>query len=143
MGIYFVSVNYLAVLVSGIISMILGSLWYGPIFGKPWMKLMGIGKKEMAKAKKEGMKRMWKSYLTAFIAAIIVAFILAHVVVYVNAGTFMEGIGVGVWMWLGFIATVSLGSILWEGKSAKLYWINTLYWLVNLAIMGGILAVWN
>ncbi|NCO11159.1 DUF1761 domain-containing protein [Candidatus Pacearchaeota archaeon] len=140
MGVYFVSVNYWAVLASAIISMIIGSLWYGPLFGKQWMNLMGFGRKDINKAKSKGMA---KSYLLAIIAALIVGFVLAHIIAYVNATTFTEGLGTGVWMWLGFVATVSLGSILWEGKPASLYWINSLYWLVNLAIMGGILAVFQ
>lgn len=30
-----VSVNLFAVLVCGIVSLVVGALWYGPIFGKP------------------------------------------------------------------------------------------------------------
>ena len=31
------SVNYLAVLVAAALEIGLGALWYGPLFGKPWM----------------------------------------------------------------------------------------------------------
>jgi hypothetical protein len=47
-------INYLAILASGIIMMVLGYLWYGPLFGKPWMKLAGITKSDMEKSKKNG-----------------------------------------------------------------------------------------
>ena len=33
-------VNWLAVLVAGIIPLVVGFLWYGPIFGKQWLSLM-------------------------------------------------------------------------------------------------------
>ena len=33
--------NYLAILVAGISNMVIGFLWYGPIFGKMWMGLIG------------------------------------------------------------------------------------------------------
>lgn len=139
MGIYFVSVNYWAVLASAIASMIIGSLWYGPLFGKKWMKLMNFTGKDISKAKSKGM---WKLYLVNFIGSLITAFVLAHITAYVNAGTFMQGIGVGAWVWLGFVATMLLGSVLWEGKPVSLYWLNSIYWLVNLAVMGGILSAW-
>lgn len=37
-----VPVNYLAILVAAVLSMVLGFLWYGPLFGKEWTKLMGV-----------------------------------------------------------------------------------------------------
>ncbi|HLD39833.1 MAG TPA: DUF1761 family protein, partial [Candidatus Nanoarchaeia archaeon] len=33
--------NYLAVLVAAIAAYVVGFLWYGPVFGKKWMALMG------------------------------------------------------------------------------------------------------
>ena len=53
-----------------------------------------------------------------------------------------EGAVIGLWVWLGFIATVSLGSVLWEGKPLKLYYINVAYYALDLAIIGAILASW-
>ena len=32
------NVNYLAVIAATVSAMVLGSLWYGPILGKQWMK---------------------------------------------------------------------------------------------------------
>ena len=135
-----VDVNYLAVFVSAIVSMILGSLWYSPLlFGNAWMKLSGA-KKDMNKAKAKGMIG---SYLAMFIGVLLTAFILAHFVQYVTASSFFEGMQAGVWLWLGFIAPVLLGSMLWEGKPFRYYLINVIYHLINLAVMGGILAVWQ
>ena len=33
-------VNYLAVLIAGIVPMIVGAIWYGPLFGKRWLGYM-------------------------------------------------------------------------------------------------------
>lgn len=39
-------VNYLAVLVSAIASMVLGMIWYNPsVFGNTWMKLSKLSEK--------------------------------------------------------------------------------------------------
>ena len=48
------AVNYLAVLVAAIVSMVIGGLWYSPLlFGNVWMKLSGITQKDVEKAKKK------------------------------------------------------------------------------------------
>ena len=134
-----VSINYLAVLVTAVISMVIGFLWYGPLFGKVWMQLMKIDKKKMEEAKKKGMA---KSYIIMFIGLIIMNYILAHFVSYAQAKTAVEGMQLGFWIWLGFIATVMLSSVLWEGRPVKLYLINVAHYLVALLVSGAILAVW-
>ena len=64
------AINYLAVLVSAIIGMIIGALWYSPLlFGKLWMKLSGMTEKQLNEAKKKGMGKM---YLVAFIGVLLI-----------------------------------------------------------------------
>lgn len=43
-----VAVNYLAVVVAAIIYLVVGFLWYGPLFGRRWMALMNITPSSMA-----------------------------------------------------------------------------------------------
>ena len=133
-------VNYLAVVVSAIVGMVIGALWYSPmLFGKMWMKLSGVTDKEMKKAKEKGMS---KSYALAFLGSLLMSCILAHFVYYTQASTVLEGMQTGFWIWLGFVATIMLGMVLWEGKSWKLYFVKAAHELVALAVMGAILAVW-
>ncbi|MBS3080042.1 DUF1761 domain-containing protein [Candidatus Pacearchaeota archaeon] len=135
-----VSINYLAVLVAAIISMILGALWYSPLlFGNAWMKSAGLTKEFMEKHKK-GMS--WR-YLFAFLGSLLMAYVLAHFVDYTGSTTFLLGMTNGFWIWLGFFVPVLLGSILWEGKKLVFYFINITYHFISLLIMGGILAVWQ
>ena len=135
-----VSINYLAVLISTIVGMIIGALWYSPfLFGRAWMSAMKMNEKQMKGSMKKGMG---KNYFIAFIALFVMAYVLAHFVKYLGATDVMGGIGAGFWIWLGFIATIAINSILWEGKSFKLYVINVAHWLLVLAVMGAILAVW-
>lgn len=135
-----VTINYWAVLVSGVAMMVLGGLWYSPLlFGNIWIKLSGFSQKDMEKAKQKGMAA---SYFFNFVATLVMAYILAHFVDYVDATTWQDGLLAGFWIWLGFIATVSLASVLWEGKPFSLYLINIAYYLVGLPIMGVILTLW-
>ena len=133
-----VDINYLAVLVAAIAAMAIGFLWYGPLFGKEWKKLMGFTDKSMKEMKMTPMQAM----IGGFITTLIMSYILAHFIDYAQSATFMDGAVAGTWIWLGFIATVQLGIVLWEGKPVKLYVINTLHYLVALIVMGGILAIW-
>ncbi len=35
-------INHLAVWVNIVLLHILGSVWYGPLFGEPWMEMVGL-----------------------------------------------------------------------------------------------------
>ncbi len=135
-----VDINYIAVVVAAVLSMILGALWYSPIlFGKEWMSLIGLTEADLKKAREKGMA---KSYLMGFIAALVMSYVLANFIDYTQATTIVEGAKSGVWIWLGFVATVVLGTVIWEGKPMRLYVINTGFYLFALMIMGAVLAVW-
>ena len=136
----FENVNYLAILVAGIISMVVGFLWYGPLFGKAWTRLSCFDSKKIDESKKKGMT---KSYIIMFIATLIFACVLATLLGMMSITTFTRGMWIGFLVWLGFYATSGLGMLLWEGKPFKLYVINMLHYLVVLLIIGGMLAVWR
>ena len=135
-------VNYLAVLVCGVASIIIGMVWYSPkgMFGKSWMKLSGLSKmskKELAAMQAKGKQSM----VLAFVSSLVMAFVLSHLLSFLNAGTLSQALQTAFWVWLGFIATVVLSGVLWENKPWKLYWINSLYYLALLLAMGAILTV--
>ncbi len=131
-------VNYWAVLVAAIAQMIIGALWYSPVlFRKQWMSLMNLTEESM-----KSKKKAQRGYVLMFVSALVMCYVLAHFVVYTKATTMLDGMLTGFWLWLGFIATVTLGGFLWEGKSFKLYLLNVTYWLVTLVVTGAILAVW-
>lgn len=130
-------INYLAVLIAAIVFMIIGSLWYSPLlFGKLWMKLSGLSKKDIDKAKKKGMGKI---YLAAFIGSIITALVLEYLIDILGYNDFITGAFSGLIIWI-FIAVVMLNGVLWEGKSVALYLINILYQFVALILTGGILG---
>lgn len=134
------NINILAVIITALLPMVLGSLWYSPLlFGKTWMAMMGITKKNINKKSNS----MTNSYVIALIGALVTSYVLAHFVDYLGANTFGLGMQTGFWVWLGFVATSMLGTVIWEGKPWKLYLINAGYYFISLPLMGGILAVWN
>lgn len=138
-----VPINYVAVLVSAVSSMVLGALWYGPLFGKKWIAMMGWTDEQINSAKSKGMG---KQYSIMFVGSLVMAYVLAHATVfassYLNTSGVSAGLMSGLWNWMGFIAPVTVSSVLWEGKSWKLWCLNNGYNLTSLLIMGIILACW-
>ncbi len=140
-----VPVNYWAILASAVFMMVLGALWYGPLFGKQWASLMGL---KLPEQMDENMKReMMKSYALMAIGALLMSFVFSHILVFAKAYLGTSGVSAGLqagfWNWLGFIAPLTLGPVLWEGKPWKLWFINAGYYLVGLLAIGVVLAVWQ
>jgi len=137
-----IPINYLPVFIAAIANMGLGFLWYGPLFGKEWRQIMGFTK--------DGMRSMTMTPLKAsiggFIGALLMAIVLAHVLVfassYINISGLPAGLAAGFWLWLGFVAPVTMGVVLWEGKPWKLWFINSGYYFVALLVMGAIISIW-
>lgn len=133
-----IQINLLAVLVAAVAATVVGFLWYGPLFGKAWGEAIGHTPEKMAEAKK---KDMTTAYVVNFIGALVMAYVLMSSLVVRHIVTAAPALTIGFWIWLGFIAFVLAGSVLWEGKPAKLYWINSLYYLVVLWVMA-LIIVW-
>lgn len=136
---FLVPINYLAILLCGVVAMLLGYLWYGPLFGKDWMKMVGMSKDKMDK------DSMFKNYGLMFLSSLVMAYALAHFVWYAAPGsvTLLVGVKTAVWGWLGFIATYAGSKFLFSAQKqpVKLLMIDTGYYLVTLVIMGAILAL--
>lgn len=143
-----VPINYLAVFVAAVAAMILGYLWYGPLFGKEWAKLMGWTPDTLDKMKSdpEGKNKMMMAYGGQFIGLLLMAYVLAHSLVfaaaYMHVSGVMGGLQAAFWSWLGFVAPATIGMVLWEGKPWKLWMIIAGYYLVNLLLMGIIIGAW-
>lgn len=130
-------INYLAVLIGAVISMVLGSIWYAPsVFGNGWMAAVGKKASDVNKSKVGPM------YALTVIIALILSYVMAHFVDYVGATDWMEGAQTGFWAWLGFVATSYGVTLLFEGKPFKLFAINAGYHLVEFVLIGALLAHW-
>jgi hypothetical protein len=131
-------VNLLAVLVAAIASMVVGSVWYGPIFGKKFSEIMGFNNltPEQQAAMKKGMGL---SYGLQFVASLLMYYVLAYFMNAMDQATVNGGLMTAFWAWLGFLVPFKLGETIWGGKW-PLFWIGIGYWLVNLLVAGAILG---
>lgn len=144
-----VPINYLAVLVAAIVAFVLGWLWFGPVFGKAWMASQGKNMDEMTtkmKSDSSFKSKMMKSYSIVALMSLVMAFVLAHSLIfaatYLNVSGWSAALQAGAWNWLGFVVPVSVGSVLWDGKSWKWWCITAGYYLVSLILMSLVLAYW-
>jgi hypothetical protein len=140
---HFNHLNWLAILVAAISTMVVGFLWYSPLlFAKPWMREMGYDLND--KARMEEMKKSaGPAYSGSFVASLVSAFVLALFLHWLKNYTLHFGLVVGFHVWLGFVATVQFTGALFMKQSMKLFAINTGYQLVCYLVMGAILAVWQ
>lgn len=127
-----VPVNYLSLLVCGLVAMIIGYLWYGPLFGKTWLKLIGKKAGEMKAA-------MTKTYGLVFLAFLVIAWFLEHVIWYAAPGnvTVLIALKTAFYMWLGFVVAVSFIQNLFSPvkKPMNLMLIDNGFYLVVLLAM--------
>jgi len=138
----FAGINFLAVFVAAIASMVLGFLWYSPmLFARPWTRLMGIDPDDKVKLA-EMQKGAGKLYGISFVASLVSAIVLAKIIAISTVITIPYGMKIGFAVWLGFVATVQLTGALFAKQPTKLFLINTGYQLVCYLAMGAILAKW-
>jgi hypothetical protein len=140
-----VEINYLAVVVAAVASMVIGGLWYGPLFGRQWMAFMGYTPEQCASPEMKAAAK--KSYAIMFVGSLVMAYVLAFSIALADIALQTSGLSSGLmggfWNWLGFVAPVLLGAVLWERKPWKLFFLNAAYYLVTLLVMGVILALWR
>lgn len=136
-----IEINYLAVLAAAVASMVVGSVWYGPLFGKKFSSVMGFDKlspEQQAEAK----KGMALTYLWQFVASMLMFYVFAWVVAATKQLTLAGGLTAAFWVWLGFVVPVKFGDALWGGKMV-LFWLGIGNLLVTLLAAGAIIGAWH
>lgn len=137
-----VVVNYVAVLLASVASMIVGFLWYSPmLFGNIWAKLKGYTSQSL----KVEQKKMGKYYLISFVLALLTAYLLSHVMMmslaFYNHGIMQTALSSAFFMWLGFVMPVQVTSQIFGEKKWKLLLIDSGYQLVSLLFMGIVIGL--
>ncbi len=138
--------DWIAIGVAVLASIILGFLWYSPKLptGRAWMKGTGIPMDAKLDA-----KQMAVSMVLMVVGTFLTMYVLMHVMLAFTEGTWIEGgatltYGMAAqgafFTWLGFYAPAQVGVVAWEGKPWSLFLVNTLYSFVNLLIAGMVFA---
>lgn len=118
----------LDIFLAAIASMAVGAYWYSPKgFGQQWMKLTGLSKKDMKKMELSPGKAMFLGFLTA----LIMAFVLNFMIMATGVTSLSDYLRLAILIFVGFMMPLTLGPYLWEGKKAKLFYLNGSYWLIS------------
>jgi len=133
-------INYPAVLVATIAHFLVGGLWYGVLFTNKFTELIALSPEKLQQMQNENPA---KALIIAFISALVLVYILAHFIQYTKARTALDGVQTAFWLWLGFVATTQLATVVFEERKLGLYLINVGYQFVACALAGVILAIWR
>ena len=110
-------INYPAVIVAAILHWILGAVWYG-VFSSKFIELMAWTPAQIAAIESQSHT---KDYILAFLSSLVLTYILAHFVQYTKAVNISGGLQTAFWLWLGFVVTTQLPTVLFEGRKPGLY----------------------
>ena len=136
-------INYLAVLVCAVLAMVIGALWYGPLFGNMWLRV--IGATEMDLATRAAMqKKAMPLYVVQFLLTLFQVFVLAEQMAW--GGWKPQTLGVSIFIFLGYVMPTIAASCMWNNDSRKIAWTRFLiqagYQLVVFVLFGLILQMW-
>ena len=140
----FSSINWLAVVVCVIFSMVSGALWYNPkTFFTIWWK--GIGKTDKDVPGTANMPLTWTlTILSSAVQAVAMSFMVNAMGGLMSGGVSLaSGVGTGFMLWLGFIAPTYLVNKLFAGHSLKIWGIEVGNHLLNFVVFGAILGAWH
>ena len=136
-------INWLAVLVGVIISMLSGSLWYNPkTFFPVWWKGIGKGDEDLGGGKNMGL--VWGlTILTSVFQVVGLAIILNVVAKAFGSVNIATGALIGGLVWLFIIAPTNLTNKLFAGFHFKVWFIEAGNHLVNFILFGALLGLWR
>ncbi|MBX2866761.1 DUF1761 domain-containing protein [Candidatus Kaiserbacteria bacterium] len=136
-------INYTVVLGLAVIALIVSAIWYGPLFGKAWIRTHGADADDLKK-RKEMQKKAGPLYVIQFLLVLFQIYVLAH---YVKGWDTVSGIENALWLWGAFIMPTVAASSMWTNDTAAVKWVRFLIQagcqLVLFILFGYVLGVWG
>lgn len=134
MALDYTALNWVAVVLAAVAILVVGFIWYLPqVFGTRWAALAGRPLPQVAQVPPA-------TIVASVVVALVTAYVLAVVIDGLGAASLTDGAIVGFLAWLGFVATTSYGSVLWEGRPTAYWAINAGNVLVGLVLAGAIIG---
>ena len=132
------ALNWVAVAVASVVAMVVGFVWYARgVFGKPWMKSIGLTDKDLKNA---DMIRPMILMVVATVVSVIAIGVLVQVLA---LSTIWQGATFGILVALALIGTNKVMQAQFEQQPLAYNVITTGADVVSLALVGAILAVWR
>ena len=133
-------INYWAVVLATLSSMVVGSIWYTPrVFGNYWMKTAGVTPSGNSK------DAVWPIVITLLVS-FVTAWVLAGAAFIAwdfYGGSFLVNSSVtAIVLWAGFTAARFITHDAFDGRPSGLTVLNIAHEFVTLVIMALIIGVW-
>ena len=133
-----VSINVWAVVLSAVVSMVIGMVYYArPVFGKQWIKLAQIDEKRM---KKEVTRIMPLIFIAALVTADVVAYFMFLYHQFFASSWEISGLVSAVILWLGISVTTTFVHNVFEQRPTQLTYLTMGNRLLTLLATGAILG---
>lgn len=129
------TVNWLAVIVAALAAFVLGGVWYGPLFGRAWMRASGVTEEQ---AKRGNMPLIFGlSFVLELIAAAVLAMFIGPDASFGFAVAAAASVGA---CWVA----PAIGVLyLFEQRPLPHFLVNAGYHVVAFTLMGVILGAWR
>lgn len=128
-----VQIDLLTVIIAAILNMIIGFFWYSKwLFGPAWLKIHQMNASDCGKNK--------ACFVYSAIVSLVIAYFLAFFEAYLGVTTVTDGMFVGFCIWLGFVATTQISSVIWSKAPFKLFLIDTGCKLLSFLVMSGVIG---
>lgn len=124
-----------AVLVAAALTFFSGGLWYSVLFTGPWIDAHGLTREQY-----DIMNAQVTPMLLAFAAYLGMAFVFAALARSLKVGGALEGVRLGIFIWLGFTATSALTIHVFSTNTTVAWLIDTGHQIVYLALMGAVIG---
>ena len=134
------SINYIAVILATLSSMVIGSIWYTPkVFGNYWMKAANITPSGKAS---DAIRPIVITVVVSFITAWVLAG-AAYISFDFYGGSFLvNSLLTGFILWAGFTAARFITHDAFDGRPTGLTVLNVAHELVTIMVMALIIGVW-
>ena len=133
-------INYIAVVLATLSSMIIGSIWYTPrVFGNYWMKAANItpsGKPS------DSVRPILVTLVVSFITAWVLAGAVFISFAFYGGSFFVNAVITGILLWAGFTAARFVTHDAFDGRPSGLTVLNIAHEFVTIVVMAIIIGVW-
>lgn len=125
-----VHINLIGVLIAAAAQIAICMIWHAPsIFGKHWMKAAGV----------KTMKGSAGNMIVGAITSLVTAYILSFGLAFAQPQNILEAMTIGGLVFIGFIAPILIGKVIWDQKPLSLFLNNAGYFLLTLLVMSAII----
>jgi hypothetical protein len=132
-----IGMNYLAVLVGAVVTVVIGFVWYLPaVFGNAWMSAIGKTR-EQVEQDFSPLKIVW-----ALVLGFIISYALARLIQWTGMNTPAGGAQIGLLAGVGLVFAATATNHVFAGRPARLTWILGLHHTVECVAVGVLLGAW-